>query len=90
MEEEFRSGQMEAGTMVFGEMEWLTATEGSFMLKVTCMKESGPTIKQTALEFILTSTAAGMKASGTWINSMASEWSSGQMEPSMKATMNRA
>jgi hypothetical protein len=56
--------------MDFGEMEWLTDLVDWFMPKVMFMKANGLKIRQTATVFILTSTAAGMRASGSKINSM--------------------
>lgn len=51
------------------------------------MKANGLKIRQTAMVFILTSTAADMRANGSKINSMDLELSNGLMELNMRDSM---
>jgi len=90
IEEEFRSGLMEAGTMGFGGTEWQTAKDASFMLRVMSTKESGPMTKLTDMEFTRISTEADTKDSGFKISSTATELNSGQMVQSMKDNTSKA
>lgn len=76
-------------TMDFGEMEWQMGTADWYMLRVTCMRESGPRIKPMGMAFTLILMAAGMKASGFKINNMGLVSSSGQTVPSMKDSMSK-
>ena len=85
----FRSGLMGRDMTGSGEMEWPMAMEGSYMPKVTCTKESGLRTKPMDTEFIRISMEAGMKGSGSRINSMGSVWSSGLMAQSMRASMSK-
>lgn len=54
------------------------------MLKVMCMKESGPKTKQMAMEFTLILTEADMRVNGFKINNTDSVSSNGLMEPNMR------
>jgi len=88
-EEEYKFGQMDLGTMDSGEMEWQMVTEDSFMLRVTCMKESGLKIKPMVMVFILILMEVDMRVNGSKINNTDLVSSNGQMVLSMRDNMSK-
>ena len=89
MAEVFKFGPMVLDMMDSGEMEWPMDMGVLFMLREMYMRESGLKIKQMAMEFILTLTAAGTKDSGSRINSMDSVLNSGLTEPSTRVSTSK-
>jgi len=70
MEEEFKSGLMGLDTMVFGEMVWQMVMDVLYTLREMSMKENGPRIRPTDLEFTPIIMEVDMRVSGSKINNM--------------------
>lgn len=86
---ESKFGQMDQDMTDSGETEWQMDMEDLCMLRVMCMKESGPKTKPMDTEFTLILMEADMKVNGFKINNMVSVSSNGQMVPNTRVNTSK-
>ena len=87
--EESKFGQMDQDMTASGETEWPMVMEDLFMLRVTCMKESGLKTKQMVMEFTLILMEADMKVNGFKINNMDLVSNNGLTAPSTRVNTSK-
>ena len=87
--EESKYSQMDQDMTDSGETEWQMDMVDLSMLRVMCMKESGPKTKLMATEFTLILMEADMKVNGFKINNMVSVSSNGQMVPNTRVNTSK-
>ena len=87
---EFKFGLTERGTRANGDAIRPMVRASSGMWMVTCLTESGRTIKRTAMECTHIRMELSMKDTGRMTYKMDGAWKPGLMGPSMRDTTKRA